>query len=353
MATMTTTTTTTTTVLAESKLPLVTTRECRRERPLPFLPPELWYLVIASITDSRYLPRVWLNFRRVSRFFKHATESVFAAEHIPRSRLEFLAFDPVIDENREPQNLDFALDFDRFSEDGSRAIYTDKAMAGEHGAARLLGDEDLTVHDECVRQWMARATAYLAPPPANRRDAPPYVFVMRRIANDTELPVLEIDCRRFRASFEWRPAMTALFAEEEYRKWGDRHRPRRNWKEIIRSMNDGRMNRIMMSRAVVARLDDERRIAAKVRQVRIRRYYRRHGRPLQPGAFADADYVRQSKEVYALHDDLKRTFIGDEWLMGGEVEEDRGTFYDGMGIEFPQSEPEDEPDVDGPGFLGL
>lgn len=347
-----TTTTTTTAIIAEPdrcEIQLQLNRE--PDRALPFLPPELWYLVIASITDSRYLPRVWLNFRLVSRFFKHATESVFAAEHIPRSRLEFLAFDHVVDEHRVPQNLDFALDFDCFSDDGSRAIYTDKTMAGDHGSARLLGDESTTVHDECIRQWAARATAYLAPPPANRRDAPPHVFVMRRIANDTELPGLEIDCRRFRASFEWRPALTALFAEEEYRKWCDRHRdPRRDWKEIIRSINDGRINRIMMSRAVVARLDDERRVAAKVRQVRIRRYYRRHGRPLQPGSFADKDYVRQSKEVYALYHDLKRTFIGDEWIMGGDVEEDRGTYYDGAGIEFPQSEPEDEPDVDGPGF---
>ena len=313
-----------------------------RVRQLPYLPPELWYLIIASITDSRYLPRVWLNFRLVSRFFKHATERVFAELHLPRTRLEFLGFDSVVDEHRQPRELDFALDFDRLSEDGRRVIYTDKTMDGQHGRALLLGNDSTTVHEECVRQWMAKVTAYLARPPANRRDAPPHVLVLRRIANDTELPGLAVDFARFEASFELRPALSALFGEEEYRKWGFQKRPRRIWKEIIQSVQDGRMNRIMMSRAVVARLDGERRIAAKVRQTRIRRYYRRNGHELPSGSFADPDYVRQAEEVYALQNDLKRAFIGDEWLMGGEAEEGQGTFYDDKGLEFPQSGPEDE-----------
>ncbi|CRK11188.1 hypothetical protein BN1708_010064, partial [Verticillium longisporum] len=317
-----------------------------RARSLPYLPPEIWMHIIGCITDSRYIPRVWLNLRLVSRFFQLLTERVFANCHLRRSRLEFLAFDPVTDEHRQPRDLNFALDFDRLSDDGLRAVYTDKAMAGQHGTSRLIAS-DATVHDECVKQWREKVTAYLAPPPTNRYDVAPHILVLRRIANDTELPNLRVDYDRFEASFDWRPALSKLFGEEEYRKWAGKQHPDREWRDIIKSVDSGRMSRIALSRAVMYRLHDPKKVDSKVRQTRIKRYYRAHGREMQPGSFGDVDYLCKTREVFAVRQDLRRAFISDEWMMGDGEEERRGTFYDdGAGVEFPQSDPEDEPDED-------
>lgn len=340
---------------------------------LPSLPPEIWWQIIASITDSRYLPRVWLNLRLTSRFLKSVTERVFADLHLRRSRLEFLAFDPVTDADGNPRPLDFILEFDRLSDDGSRAVYIDKELHANHGPERLCRADALsypdpveTVHQALVHQWRRRVEAYAPPPSQNGGEVPPHVFAVRRIANDTELPGLQVDYDAFEVSFLWRPALTALFAEEEYRKWAasvsaatataatSSTSPSATslsrsaassaaWRDLRRSLEDGRINRRTLSHLVKSRLGDRLKVEAKVRQLRIRRYFRRHGQQLSSEAFLTPEYLRKTREVRSLRRDLRRDVIPDEWLMGDE-EEGRGTYYDGLGIEYPASDPESEPD---------
>ncbi|KAK8061753.1 hypothetical protein PG994_008119 [Apiospora phragmitis] len=55
----------------------------------PHLPLEVWTRIISKIIDCRYLPRVWLNCRRVSYALKVATETAFIAKHLPHTRIEF------------------------------------------------------------------------------------------------------------------------------------------------------------------------------------------------------------------------------------------------------------------------
>jgi len=55
----------------------------------PRLPPEVWTRIIGFVTDCHYLPRVWLNCRRVSHAFKVATETAFISKHLPHTRVEF------------------------------------------------------------------------------------------------------------------------------------------------------------------------------------------------------------------------------------------------------------------------
>ncbi|KAL2752318.1 hypothetical protein ACRALDRAFT_1065480 [Sodiomyces alcalophilus JCM 7366] len=336
-------------------------------RYLPPLPPEIWCQIIASITDSRYLPRIWLNLRLTSRFLKSVTERVFADLHLRRSRLEFLAFDPVTDAHGDPRPLDFILEFDRLSDDGSRAIYADKELHANHGPERLCPTDALaypdrvdTVHQALVCQWRRRVEDYTAPPPHNRREVPPHVLVVRRVANDTELPDLRVDYDAFEVSFLWRPALTALFAEEEYGKWAAMAVSSSDsgsaassspsavssaaWRDLRRSLENGRINRRTLSHLVKSRLGDRRRVDAKVRQLRIRRYFRKIGQQMHPGVFLTPEYLRKTREVRSLRRDLRREVVPDEWLMGDEEEVGRGTFYDGLAMEYPASDPESEPD---------
>ncbi|EEY17036.1 predicted protein [Verticillium alfalfae VaMs.102] len=318
-----------------------------RARSLPYLPPEIWMHIIGCITDSRYIPRVWLNLRLVSRFFQTVTERVFANCHPPTQppRVSGLLTPSLTNTaSRATSTLPSTLIV--FSDDGLRASTPTRPWPAQHGTSRLIAS-DATVHDECVKQWREKVTAYLAPPPANRYDVAPHILVLRRIANDTELPNLRVDYDRFEASFDWRPALSKLFGEEEYRKWAGKQHPDREWRDIIKSVDSGRMSRIALSRAVMYRLYDPKKVDSKVRQTRIKRYYRAHGREMQPGSFGDVDYLGKTREVFAVRQDLRRAFISDEWMMGDGEEESRGTFYDdGAGVEFPQSDPEDEPDED-------
>ncbi|KAH8678349.1 hypothetical protein BX600DRAFT_507301 [Xylariales sp. PMI_506] len=54
---------------------------------LPHFPLEIWVHILGSVTDARYLPRLWLDGRRVSRAFRAATEQAFAHSYLPRMRI--------------------------------------------------------------------------------------------------------------------------------------------------------------------------------------------------------------------------------------------------------------------------
>ncbi|KAJ0332529.1 hypothetical protein COL922a_011378 [Colletotrichum nupharicola] len=175
-----------------------------------YLPPELWEMIIGSITDCDYLPRVWFNFRRVSRTFKEITERVFSSNHLRYSRvthvcLDFFIMTPKggfirVDEKR------LMLDFDRRSDDGERAVFNEKHFTSfGHLDKQIMfnrrrykiGD----ILDGFRGGWAAshnRATREDRPPYSPSHEwadiSPlPHIFSLRRIANDTDLPGAEYD----------------------------------------------------------------------------------------------------------------------------------------------------------------
>ncbi|KAF9874177.1 hypothetical protein CkaCkLH20_08160 [Colletotrichum karsti] len=193
-----------------------------------YIPPEVLEIIIGSIDDSHYLPRVWLNFRQVSRVFKNITERVFVQEHLRYSRitnvrLDFFFFTPrgsLISAKDER----FDLDFDHLVEDGDRAVYTEKFFSADlekrHTVGQLRGKATAgDLLDGLRGGWAAshkRATVSNTSCHKLAERPLPHVFSLRGIANDTELPGVNHDFEGLEMSFLWKPALSKLFGEEEH-----------------------------------------------------------------------------------------------------------------------------------------
>ncbi|KAE9582213.1 hypothetical protein CGMCC3_g1715 [Colletotrichum fructicola] len=197
-----------------------------------YLPPELWEMIIGSITDCDYLPRVWFNFRRVSRTFKEITERVFSSNHLRYSRvthvfLDFFVMTPKggfirVDEKR------LMLDFDRLSDDGERAVFNEKHFTslGNLDKRIMFNRRRYKIGDILDGFRGGWAASHMR---ATREDRPPYspshqwadssplphIFSLRRIANDTDLPGEEYDFEGLEMSFLWKPALSKLLGEED------------------------------------------------------------------------------------------------------------------------------------------
>lgn len=75
------------------------------------LPLEVWEQIIGNITDSRYLPRAWLNFRQVSHTLKAATEHVFMKTHLSETCIIFEPSIYVKDQGQRDHMLKIELKF--------------------------------------------------------------------------------------------------------------------------------------------------------------------------------------------------------------------------------------------------
>ncbi|KAI3330213.1 hypothetical protein F4824DRAFT_479114 [Ustulina deusta] len=190
----------------------------------PQLPNEVYLHIVELITDSRYLPRVWLDFRRVSRNFKAITESVFARKHLPHTIIDFPTItDIVYDKDGNKHRPGLGLHFEKLSGDNDeRAVFSELREDYHKSTEILLDDSEDNPEDTLCKYvttlWKECFYEYSLPAPETAFSTPPHILSVRRIVNDTALPGLEVNWERHAISVLWKEMLTSLFAEEEYLK---------------------------------------------------------------------------------------------------------------------------------------
>ncbi|RYP77387.1 hypothetical protein DL771_001182 [Monosporascus sp. 5C6A] len=305
------------------------------------LPVEVWAQIISFITDSRYLPRTWLQFRLVSRVFKHATEMAFVSSHLPHADLIFR-------EHRSSFHADLifpkvVFKFDRLADgDRSRAVFVRKHPAEslrEISVGPCCGgalDHD-NLFDLTMRRWRETLEPYAAH--AARQQMPksapyawrPHVLAVRRVANDTALPGLEVDYEKQEISVLWAPMLSLLFGEEEYIKWAKKvdyqhSSTRRGVESMMRMVDSGEMPYDEVA-DLMWEFTTKRnfRVLDLVRRKRLARY-EHNDQDLRDDAL-------KRQVVVKAREHLEWATFADEFIYRGP-EECKGNFYDGMGMKF-------------------
>ncbi|KAI1277336.1 hypothetical protein F5Y07DRAFT_398592 [Xylaria sp. FL0933] len=184
----------------------------------PQLYTELYMLIIEFITDSSYLPRVWLNFRQVSREFKAITELVFARKHLPHALIVFPSITgTVYDVDDDKHQLSLALEFQKLTGDNDeRAVFSEDRYYYNDSSKTRLSENGRTLLTEITEQWKHYFYGYSLPTPDMAFSTSPHVLSVRRVANDTALPGLEVNWEEHTISVSWKEMLSALFGEEEY-----------------------------------------------------------------------------------------------------------------------------------------
>ncbi|RYO78334.1 hypothetical protein DL766_009214 [Monosporascus sp. MC13-8B] len=320
------------------------------------LPVEVWAQIISFITDSRYLPRTWLHFRRVSRAFKHATEMAFVSSHLPHADLIFR-------EHRSSFHADLifpkvVFKFDRLADgDQGRAVFVRKHPAESLREISVVADcgggggggarDDNNLFDLTMRRWRETLEPYATH--AARQQTPksapyawrPHVLAVRRVANDTALPGLEVDYEKQEISVLWAPMLSLLFGEEEYIKWAKKvdyqhSSARRGMESMMRMVDSGEMPYDEVA-DLMWEFTTKRnfRVLNLVRRERLGRY-EHNDQDLRDDAL-------KRQVVVKAREDLEWANFADEFIYRGP-EECKGCFYDGMGMKF-----QGKSEMNGPG----
>jgi hypothetical protein len=170
------------------------------------LPLELWVLGLGSVTDACYLPRLWLNCRRVSRAFRAATEMAFADIYLPQMKVCV-----------ELAHL-LELTFDGLSHDGARACFRHQPAADDGvRPLRIPAELQRRLDQELVRLWKREHDMYLR---YLEECAPSLLYTtwLMSLVEDPVFPDLEIDFSERRLSFVWKSMLSTMFGEIEYRR---------------------------------------------------------------------------------------------------------------------------------------
>lgn len=312
------------------------------------LPLELWERIICNITDSRYLPRVWLNFRRVSHLLKAATEHAFVTAHLQYTDLAFEPLSVVRDKDENKYTLNVLLQFHRLSDDGDRAIFAPEHPGPDYEWMKEVEMDDggeETLHDHYMTLWKRIITPYVSSPEqqAARQMCPMHVLAVRRLANDTELPGLEADPGRMQLSVLWKPMLSLFFGEIEYQKWAEKvvhqHKsdddmsPIRDMAEQVKSGQVDLVDYLKHAMAITAKGQDD--VNITIRRLRFDRIMRKFQ--------ADSSTELREDELYAstvaplaIKDTLRALDFAefdDEYEYRG-YETRRGFLYDGLNMEF-------------------
>lgn len=173
----------------------------------PALPFELWVHILGSVTDSCYLPRIWLHCRRVSHAFRAATEMAFADVYLPQMKV-------CVELSRLLE-----LSFDGLSGDRTRARFRHRpgAADGEARPLRIPVELQRRLDEEPVRLWTREQERYLK----SLDDGTPtllYTTWLMGLVEDAAFPDLEVDFSERRLSFTWRPMLSMMFGEIEHRR---------------------------------------------------------------------------------------------------------------------------------------
>ncbi|RYP74424.1 hypothetical protein DL770_007606 [Monosporascus sp. CRB-9-2] len=315
------------------------------------LPVEVWAQIISFITDSRYLPRTWLHFRRVSRVFKHATEMAFVSSHLPHADLIFR-------EHRSSFHADLifpkvVFKFDRLADgDRSRAVFVRKHPAESLREISVVADcggaqDDNNLFDLTMRRWRETLEPYAthaARQQTNKKSSyawRPHVLAVRRVVNDTALPGLEVDYEKQEISVLWAPVLSLLFGEEEYIKWAKKidyqhSSARRGMESMMRMVDSGEMPYDEVA-DLMWEFTTKRnfRVLDLVRRERLARY-EHNDQDLRDDAL-------KRQVVVKAREHLEWANFADEFIYRGP-EECKGNFYDGMGMKF-----QGKSEMNGPG----
>ncbi|KAI0814135.1 hypothetical protein GGR55DRAFT_634142 [Xylaria sp. FL0064] len=256
----------------------------------PQLYTELYMLIIEFITDLGYLPRVWLNFRRVSREFKAITELVFARKHLPQALITFPSITgTVYDVDDDKHQLSLALEFQKLTGDNDeRAVFSEDRYYYDGSSKARLSESGRTLLTEITDQWKHYFYDYAMPAPNTAFSTSPHVLSVFRVVNDTALPGLEVNWEEHTITVLWKEMLTALFGEEEYverlrkndiREGRERVRPSeekaKELRELFEAGDNESIIEFMKSDANNAnKMDNERRQMA--RRERFRRWYKNH-----------------------------------------------------------------------------
>lgn len=310
---------------------------------LPELPVELWAHIVGFITDSRYLPRTWLHFRRVSRAFKYATEMAFVGKHLPHADLVFKEHQAggVHDADANLIFPKVVFKFDRLADGGSRAVFARKHPVEALREVRISSctedgsnySDSRNLFDLSIRRWRESMEPYVSSQSAKSREyvRPPHALAIRRVVNDTALPGLEVDYEKHEISVLWGPMLSLLFGEEEYIKWAKKVDYQHS------AVKDSRQT--MMDMVISGEMDYEdyedllldfvirrdRRVLDAVRHARLKRYG-------HDGEKHRADMLK-GNSIGRMRKDKRFQIFKDEFEFRG-VEECEGNFYDGRGMEF-------------------
>lgn len=317
------------------------------------LPLEVWERILCSITDTRYLPRVWLNCRRVSTVLKAATEHAFARTHLRHTDISFMPSEMVHDKDDNKYTLDVMLKFNRLSDDGTRAIYVPDHPGPDYdwmkGVEMDRGAGEETLHAQFMALWRSIITPYISSSPEERARChmePSHVLAVRNLANDTELVGIEADPARMELSVLWKPTLSLFFGEDEYQKWADKVRfqhkkqddpVKASMAQMAEQVRSGQVDMMeYMRRAVeiVGKSHDD--LHAAVRRLRFRQTLRKLR---ASGAITDHDEaylpVRTAvpQAIKDTHSAMNFAEFDDNYPYSG-METRRGCFYDGMHMTF-------------------
>lgn len=199
----------------------------------PQLTPEVLLCIIEVITDSRDLPNVWFSFRLVSRSFKQLTEWVFMHKHLPHAAIKF----PnkrryLFAKGDNAFSTGLVLAFDRVSEDhNERAIFRSRQEndkldeiilreSSESGAESSHTTLESTAGDTLSSHIAARLKEhfdeYSQSVEPRLRMLPIHLICIRRVADDTTLPGLELNWEDHTVSVLWKEMLSALFGLVKY-----------------------------------------------------------------------------------------------------------------------------------------
>ncbi|KAK6860387.1 hypothetical protein PG995_004023 [Apiospora arundinis] len=307
----------------------------------PHLPLELWTRIIGYITDCRYLPRVWLNCRRISHTFKAATETAFITKHLPHTRIEFDIDNSHtlwgVEDNRIVADSIF-VKFSHLTEDRQRAVFVRESSYERSKSTQLSSGGNL--FDHTIKQWRNSMQRYFEEP-GYATQGPRHMLYVRREVNDTTLPGLQVDFENIEVSLLWRPMLSTFYGDAEYLKWAQKVYSQHNpvdgcVKEMVAQVHAGTMSvDEYLEYALDTVSKKVERVQAEARRQRFIRWHAKHG------SAKDADLV---KEIGSGPDDfplMRKSLVGASNAMqmadfDDEHDEDSrekssGNFYDGLG----------------------
>ncbi|KAK7914183.1 hypothetical protein PG985_011886 [Apiospora marii] len=299
----------------------------------PHLPLEIWTRIVGFITDCHYLPRVWLNCRRVSHALKVATETAFIARHPPT-----------------PASSSIPGARSHLSEDGSRAVFVRENAADYEAYKSVRLSSGGTLYEKTIRDWRRICTGCMEDPTIHI-NWPRHILYVRREVNDTVLPGLQVDFDAIEVSVLWRPMLSMLYGEAEYLKWAQKVERQHNVTEhefarqLAARVHTGEASVeefVNFTVSTVSKNLDK--ANEEVRRQRLLRWHKKNGSLENSDVAVILANSLRRRPLEIAQDAVEDVEFEDEHKYG-RYEKGAGNFYDGLGYKL-LGNTEKGPDVD-------
>lgn len=165
------------------------------------LPQELRLKVIASVTTTKQIAHMWLQYRLVSKTFKKEVEDTFRMVHMRRTCITY----PL--RNRQKEFMCIDLGFKSF--DADRVIFS----AVSKNEDRVLTD-DKDKSDEWKRERLQLWRTETAQPDQSQPGH--FIMVNGFAVMDSKLPGSRFDYEKCEISFRWKEMWNAFCGELDY-----------------------------------------------------------------------------------------------------------------------------------------